>query len=96
MDYKMKTTFWQDFSIAELFGKDAVIDTFNRAFAEWKTNTEYVTELAIVTNWKCWQHYRKENHMYGELYHDLYYKVRGWCIENLKGNDLAYYLRETD
>lgn len=44
--YKPKTTFWQDFSIADRFGADAVKDTFNRAFAEWKTDHVYLTELS--------------------------------------------------
>jgi hypothetical protein len=32
--YQMKTTFWQDFSIAEKFGLEAIRDTFKRAFDE--------------------------------------------------------------
>ena len=31
-----KTTFWEDFSLAERFGLSAIQDTFNRAFKEWK------------------------------------------------------------
>ena len=57
--YEFKTTFWSDFSIADRFGKEAVQDTFDRAFKEWRSDVEYVTELAIVTNWKCWEHYNK-------------------------------------
>ena len=33
---EVKTTFWEDFSIAERFGLSAIRDTFNRAFKEWK------------------------------------------------------------
>ena len=33
---EVKTTFWEDFSIAERFGISAIQDTFNRAFKEWK------------------------------------------------------------
>ena len=33
---EVKTTFWDDFSIAERFGLSAIQDTFNRAFKEWK------------------------------------------------------------
>ena len=36
--YELTTTFWQDFSIADCFGVQAIRDTFNRAFEEWKTN----------------------------------------------------------
>ena len=33
---EVKTTFWEDFSIAERFGLSAIQDTFNRAFKELK------------------------------------------------------------
>lgn len=95
-DYETKTTFWDDFTIADHFGKDAILDTKHRAFEEWKTNTEYVTELAMVLNWKCWQHYEQGNEDYAQLYSDLYYEVNDWCYENLKGDDLTYYFNTTD
>lgn len=50
--YEPKTTFWQDFSIADAFGLDAIRDTFDRAFSEWKNNVTYVTELSLVLNHK--------------------------------------------
>lgn len=52
--YKPITTFWDDFSIADNFGIDAVCDTYNRAFQEWKTDYKYLTELVMVLNWKIW------------------------------------------
>jgi len=94
--YEMKTTFWQDFTIADLFGLDAVQQTYNNAFKEWKKDTVYITELALVVNWKCWQHYNKNNMAMYELYHDLYYKTRDWCLNHLKGKDLKYYIDTTD
>lgn len=54
MDYEFKTTFWDDFSVAEKFGGKAVEETFDRAFAEWKTDYIYLTELVLVLNWKMW------------------------------------------
>ena len=59
--YEMQTTFWQDFSIADKFGISAIEDTYERAFKEWKDNYIYLTELVIVVNWKCWQHYENKN-----------------------------------
>lgn len=50
--YKPMTTFWQDFSIADAFGIAAVVDTFKRAFKEWKDNYKYLTELVMVLNHK--------------------------------------------
>ena len=34
--YRPFTTFFEDFSIADNFGVDAIKDTYNRAFNEWK------------------------------------------------------------
>jgi hypothetical protein len=93
--YELQTTFWRDFSIADLFGESAIEDTFNRAFNEWKTNVKYVTELVMVMSWKSCHHYTN-NYSYSILYADLYHKVDNWCLDNLKGEDLEYYLKTTD
>lgn len=72
--YKCFTTFFEDFTIAEKFGLNAVKDTFNRAFKEWKSNYKYLTELTMVLNWKIWQHYNK-NEKLAELYNTLWEKA---------------------
>jgi hypothetical protein len=54
-----KTTFFEDFTIADKFGKDAVLDTYKRAFKERKSDYKYLTELVIALNWKIWEHYDK-------------------------------------
>lgn len=41
LDYECQTTFWEDFSIAELFGEEAVRGTYKRAKAEWKKDRIY-------------------------------------------------------
>lgn len=56
--YNVQTTFWEDFSAADIFGLSAIQDTFNRAFEEWKGNCKYLTELVLVLNHKIWQHYK--------------------------------------
>lgn len=48
--YELQTTFWEDFSIADRFGLAAVLDTFNRAFREWKGDYKFLTELTLVLN----------------------------------------------
>ena len=93
--YELKTTFWEDFTIADAFGVDAIKDTFKRAFNEWKTNIEYVTELAMVMSWKSCSYYEK-NEEYMVLYSNLYHKVDSWCMDNLKDDDLVYYIQTTD
>jgi len=96
--YEFKTTFWQDFTIAEHFGMDAVKDTFKRAFFEWREadDVAYITELALVMNWKCWDHYEHGNAELSAYYSDRYYDVRAWCLDNLTGADLEYYFETTD
>ena len=93
--YVLKTTFWTDFTIAESFGVDAILDTFTRAFNEWKTNVEYITELAMVMSWKSCYYYNKNNE-YMITYSNLYHDVDTWCMNNLTNNDLAYYIETTD
>ena len=93
--YEIKTTFWSDFTIAEKFGINAIRDTFNNAFRSRKNNTEYVTELACVMSWKSCAWYGK-NDDYCSLYSDYYHDVDSWCMDNLKGKDLEYYLKWTD
>lgn len=93
--YDTKTTFWDDFSIADRFGNAAIQDTFNRAFDEWKSNTVFVTELALVLNHKSYQWHEKDKSR-AELYTRLWQTVDDWCIENLKDDDAMYYYEITD
>ena len=101
--YKPKTTFWKDFGIADVFGQNAVKETYERAFKEWKNDTEYITELVMVLNWRSWlfadvyEKTGKEEHRERSiLYADLYHRADNWCLKNLKKEDLSYYLRTTD
>lgn len=93
--YETFTTFWQDFTIAEKFGTSGILDTFNRAFEEWKHDYKYLTELVMIVNHKCWSWYGR-NSAYSELYADLYYKAHDYALKNLKEEEIAYYFRITD
>ena len=57
MNYEYFTTFWSDFSIAERFGYEAIDDTAERAYEEWKNDVKYLTELVMILNHKCWMYY---------------------------------------
>lgn len=92
--YKPLTTFWDDFSIADRFGLQAITDTYTRAFNEWKSDYKYLTKLVMVLNWKSWQH--ADNQPYCELYAELYYKAHNWACHNLEGDEFSYYFRITD
>lgn len=93
--YELKTTFWEDFTIADSFGEDAIKDTFKRAFNEWKNNVEYVTELVMVMSWKSCSYFGKNDELM-VLYSNLYHEVDEWCMDNLKDDDLVYYIQTTD
>ena len=93
--YKQITTFFEDFSIADMFGVDAIQDTYNRAFEEWKSDYKYLTELVLVLNWKIWQHYEK-NEEYGKLYDKLWREADEYACTHLKGDELIYFYQTTD
>lgn len=95
--YECKTTFWMDFSIADRFGIAAVKDTFNRAFAEWKNNYEYLCELVLVLNHKIWQKYQS-NKVLAAVYDELWRKADEYAV-SLTENDeekARYYFEVLD
>lgn len=95
--YKPQTTFWDDFSIADRFGLDAIRDTYKRSMTSWKTDCVYLTELVMALNWKSRQHYSIEGHdAFVELYSDLFYECRGYALDHLTGDDLKYFIETTD
>ena len=95
MEQKFSTTFWSDFSIADRFGTNAVKDTFKRAFAEWKSDYRYLTDLVMVLNHKIWEHYEK-NPKLAAVYDSLWRRADEYASCHLKGDALTYYLKVTD
>ena len=93
--YQPITTFWQDFSIADRFGIDAIKSTFSRAFNEWKGNYKYLTELVLVLNHKIWQHNKSRDDI-ALLYNELWEQARDFADETLTGDEAAYYFDVTD
>lgn len=90
------TTFYMDFTIADHFGIEAIKDTFNRAFEEWKTDYKYLTFLVLNLNHKIWEHYENRNEEYARLYDGLWRYAHAYATEYLKGEELNYYLRVLD
>ena len=88
--YKPMTTFWDDFSIADAFGVEAVKDTYKQSFKDIKSNYKYLTEFVMVLNWKIWQHY------FAKVYNELWHKADEYAYNNLKGEELNYFIRVTD
>ena len=94
--YKPKTTFYEDFSIADRFGILAVRDTYTRGIVTARfMGYEYLTEFVMVLNWKIWEHYEK-NEALARIYNDLWEKAAEVAETTLEGEELAYYYRTTD
>lgn len=95
--YKPETTFWKDFSIAErMDGLNGVQETFNKAFKEWSDKYRYLTELVLVLNWKCWYWYDQGDDDTSMLYQNLFYQAREYALDNLKDDELNYFIETTD
>lgn len=93
--YEPKTTFWEDFSMAEQFGMNVVNDLFCEYFVDFRDDVVSFTELVLVLNWKIWQHHKKNDRL-ALLYDSMWRKASEWAMDNLKGEDLDYYYRTTD
>jgi len=95
--YKPITTFWEDFTIADKFGINAVADTYYRAFNEWKNDYKYMTELSLVLNHKIWRYYENEHtRALAQTYDSLWKQLDTYLNDNLKEDELDYYYRITD
>lgn len=92
------TTFCRDFMTAELYGIAAIRDTFNRAFAGWKNCYKYLTELAMTLNHRLffWHETAGENDDRTKLYRELWKRTDAWGYNNLKGEELSFFLRVLD
>lgn len=94
--YKPITTFYMDFSIADRFGIDAILDTYKRAMKDWKRDYRYLTELVMALNWKIWEHWDSGNEKVARFYNRLWEEAAEYAKKNLKGKELDYYYRTTD
>lgn len=98
--YEPKTTFWQDFSIAELFGMPAVQDTFDRVKKEWADDYVYWTELVLVLNHKIWEFYEISKPL-ARLYDKLWREAEDIAFSKMDDGSWPkeaadYYYRVTD
>lgn len=92
-DYK---GFMQDFQIADAFGKNAVHDTWKRAMSEWRDNVEYFTAFVMTLNHRMWMYYHNGDMERSTQYENLFMTAHQFALGHFKGDELSYYLRETD
>ncbi len=93
--YEVRPTFWDDFTMKEDFGVDAVRDTYRAAFMSWRDNAKYLAELVMALDRKIWWWYKRDSEM-AELYERCWREAEAWGRDNLRGDDNLYYLRTTD
>ena len=93
--YTPITTLWQDFSIADAFGLKAIKDTYRQVLRVCRWDYRYQTELVLVLSWKvgCWY---EKNIDIAELYNELWLEADAWAFENLKGEELRYFIQTID
>lgn len=105
-DYKRKTTYTSDFSIAEWFvpaeGMSAIASTLRNALTNWRDDIEFFAEIIIVLNLKAHEHTARGNWECAEMYSDLYLDAKclyfDWFDEDNKQHDKAmqYYYDYVD
>jgi hypothetical protein len=86
-----KTTFFSDLSLVEVYGVDAVKDTYSRVMNEWGNNLEFMCEWVISLNQKIWQHHEYGQKELVEVYDKLWRKCDDLCREHFEGEELRYY-----
>ena len=94
--YTQRTTFWDDFTLAEKLGLPAIKDTYKNAFTSWKTDVVFITELVLVLNWKML--YMDERHMTEKSarYYKCWVELSNWCERHLEAGAYEYFLNVTD
>ena len=94
--YTQRTTFWDDFTIAERWGVKAIEDTYRNAFNSWKTDVVFIVELVLVLNWKML--YMDERHMTEKsvMYYKCWVELSNWCERHLEAGAYEYFILVTD
>ena len=92
-DYK---GFMGDFRVADMFGIEAIKDTFNRCHSDWKDNAEYYGSFVMTLNHLLWYHYENGNMELAEVYEELWKKADEFIFEHFKGEELQKILAFLD
>lgn len=96
----MIETFWETFDDAEQSGTDTIQVIAKMAFERWKDSVKELTDLVMVINHKCWEHYRLDNSelssLYGDLYYFYYEKAINYLESKGRDEDISYFIRTLD
>ena len=94
--YTQRTTFWDDFTLAEKLGLPAIERIYRNAFNSWKTDVVFITELVLVLNWKML--YMDERHMTEKsvMYNKFWVELSNWWERHLEAGAYEYFINVTD
>lgn len=95
LGFKFETPLWELFSFAELLGPDGVQRHYESIFNDCKDNLVLLTELVLVLNLKTFTWYQVDDTI-GLTYNELWEKTDAYAMDNLKGDELHYYLSTLD
>lgn len=90
------STFYADFSVADVYGIKAIKDTYKRAFNGWKSNCKMFTELATALNHKLWFWYDAGVSEYSELYDKLWKKADEYGCKHFRDEEARYWFAVLD
>lgn len=101
---QLESTWWGDFRVgAEFGGLEGIKDTYKRGLSLAKGDKIYGTEFSLVLNWLSWFYADETNQAKYDkakekslLFEKLWLEFHNWVLNNWKGEDLSYYVREVD
>ena len=90
------TLFYADFKVAELYGIEAVKNTFKNCGDLTKRDWKEVSELSVVLNHLLWEAYHAGKEELAKLYDKLWREVDGLCHSWTDEERVSYYFNLTD
>ena len=90
------STFYADFSVADVYGEKAINDTYKRCFDGWKGDVKMFTELVAALNHKLWFWHNVGVEEYAILYDKLWKKADAYGVDTFKGEDATYFFSVLD
>ncbi len=94
--YKIFTTFYEDFSIADAFGMNGIMDTYLRAKREWKHDYKYITELSLILNMKLSEWYAKGRLDYVSAYSEALADLSDYRKSHFTEKQIRYFYKVFD
>lgn len=93
---ELYTTFGSDFSIADIFGTEAVKDTYKRGLDFALSDAKYFAEFVMVLNHKIWQWYQVNDDL-AKVYDTLWREADNMIDDDhFSKEDVRYILKYLD